>query len=185
MWVFYGLPFVTGNNTLVISINSVGLFLEVCYVVGFIYYCHTNKQRVNVGFKGIGIAVIFALAAFFELYFDKSKTTRKLVAGIQSTVFSVCLYAMPLDVMRTVIKTKSAEYMPFPLCCAGFANGIVWSIYALMSKPVDIYILIANGIGAILGAVQIMLWLVYRNGPKAGEKPTQNKAELSSEDSIV
>ncbi|KAL9673646.1 hypothetical protein QQ045_029907 [Rhodiola kirilowii] len=55
-----------------------------------------------------------------------------------------------------VRRDKSVQYMPFWLSFAGFANGLVWVAYALIQF--DLNITIANGTGAILGAIQLLLW---------------------------
>jgi len=44
VWAFYGLPFVTPDNTLVISINSFGFFLEIFYTTVFFVYSPWNKR---------------------------------------------------------------------------------------------------------------------------------------------
>ncbi|PIA65578.1 hypothetical protein AQUCO_00100818v1 [Aquilegia coerulea] len=187
MWIYYGLPFVTGKNTLVITINSVGLVLEFIYIGIFLWYCKTKKQRVNVLWKLGAIVGIFVLAAGLELGLTHKGFVRLTIAGVQSTVFSICLYAMPLDVMRMVIKTKSVEYLPLPLCIAGLLNGIDWSAYALFSKKIDPYILTANGLGAILGIVQVILYIIYcRSTPQHSKNPTdQKQVELSNNELIV
>lgn len=41
-----------------------------------------------------------------------------------------------------VITTKSVEYMPFFLSLANFANGCIWTAYALIK--LDIYILVTK-----------------------------------------
>lgn len=43
---------------------------------------------------------------------------------------------------KLVIKTKSVEYMPLSLSVASFANGVAWTIYALL--PFDPYILVIS-----------------------------------------
>jgi len=46
-WVFYGMPFVHPNSTLVLSINSVGILFEVVYLTIFFIYA-TKSGRVSV-----------------------------------------------------------------------------------------------------------------------------------------
>lgn len=45
-WIFYGLPVVHPDSTLVISINSAGLLLEFIYLNIFLFYT-TKKNRVH------------------------------------------------------------------------------------------------------------------------------------------
>lgn len=46
MWVFYGLPFVHPDSTLVVTINSIGLAMELIYVSIFLIYS-TWSTRVS------------------------------------------------------------------------------------------------------------------------------------------
>jgi solute carrier family 50 protein (sugar transporter) len=42
-WVFYGLPIVHPDSILVVTINSVGLVLELIYLA--IFYTYAGKQK--------------------------------------------------------------------------------------------------------------------------------------------
>lgn len=46
-WVLYGLPFVTPDSTLVVTINSFGLAIELLYLFIYVLYAD-NKGRVRV-----------------------------------------------------------------------------------------------------------------------------------------
>ncbi|CAB4280816.1 unnamed protein product [Prunus armeniaca] len=58
-----------------------------------------------------------------------------------------------------VIKTKSVKYMPFYLSLASLLNGVVWVVYALLKF--DINMLIPNGLGAISGVIQLILYATF------------------------
>jgi solute carrier family 50 protein (sugar transporter) len=62
---------------------------------------------------------------------------------------------------RTVVKTRSVEYMPFSLSFFLFLNGGVWSVYSLLVK--DYFIGVPNAVGFVLGTAQLVLYLAYRN----------------------
>ncbi|CAM8999783.1 unnamed protein product [Rhodiola kirilowii] len=46
-WVFYGLPFVHPDSTLVVTINGVGLAMELFYLAIFYIY-GDNKKRIKM-----------------------------------------------------------------------------------------------------------------------------------------
>ncbi|RHN49836.1 putative SWEET sugar transporter [Medicago truncatula] len=85
---------------------------------------------------------------------------RSLVVGIIFNFLNVIMYVSPLAVMENVIKTKSVKYMPFLPSLAIFLNGLCWTTYALIN-PFDIYLLVSNGIGAISGFVQLILYVYF------------------------
>ncbi|KAL5983698.1 hypothetical protein ACLOJK_017789 [Asimina triloba] len=62
---------------------------------------------------------------------------------------------------RTVISTKSVEYMPFLLSLFLFLNGAVWTFWSFLEK--DYFVGIPNGIGFILGTAQLLLYAIYMN----------------------
>lgn len=45
-WIFYGMPFVHPDSTLVVTINAVGLALELIYLTVFVVYA-SAKGRVR------------------------------------------------------------------------------------------------------------------------------------------
>ncbi|XP_051140519.1 bidirectional sugar transporter SWEET6b-like [Andrographis paniculata] len=158
-WIFYGLPIVHPDSTLVITINGAGLFLELCYLL--IFFIYTNK-------KNRGIIILFLLAEFLllgivaviTLLCFHTHTRRSMFVGIICVVFGIIMYGSPLSILRRVLKTKSAEYLPGWLCLAGFTNGTVWFAYANL-KSFDPYIATANGIGALLGFIQLSVLAYY------------------------
>ncbi|PON43787.1 SWEET sugar transporter [Trema orientale] len=83
-----------------------------------------------------------------------------------------------------VINTKSVEYMPFFLSLTNFLNGSVWTAYALIKF--DIYVLVSNGLGALSGALQLILYgYYYGSTPKKGDnnvaiKPSELQLSATS-----
>ncbi|XP_055805629.1 bidirectional sugar transporter SWEET6a-like [Solanum dulcamara] len=176
VWIYYGMPFVHPNSILVVTINSVGLFMQLCYLT--IFFIYTGK-RYRLQIIGILLGEIVGLAAVVAgtMLGMHTYASRTLVVGILATFFGICMYASPLTIMYKVIKTKSAEFLPKMLSIACFLNGICWAIYALLKF--DPFILTGNGLGALFALVQLVLIVIYRNPPpKEDEKPS--KVELQN-----
>ncbi|XP_009779360.1 bidirectional sugar transporter SWEET6a-like [Nicotiana tabacum] len=167
MWIFYGMPFVHPHSPLVVSINSVGLFLQLCYLS--IFFCYAGKQnrKIIVGMLFVEIVGLAAIVVGTMLGLHTT-ANRTMIVGIICTIFGICMYGAPLSVMFKVIRTKSAEFLPTWLSVACFLNGICWAGYALLKF--DPYILTGNGIGALLGLIQLLLLFIYRNPKKEDEK---------------
>ncbi|KAH6792119.1 hypothetical protein C2S52_002596 [Perilla frutescens var. hirtella] len=172
LWIFYGLPIVHPDSTLVITINSFGLFMEIVFLSIFFIYTSKNKNRPIIFMFVVGeLAFLAAIVVITLLCFD-THTKRSMFTGILCDIFGIIMYASPLSNLMEVIKTKSAEYMPFWLCVAGFSNGIIWFIYAFL-KTFDPYIAAGNGIGGMFGLIQLLVWAYYTIKAK-------NKAEEKS-----
>uniref|UniRef100_A0A452Z613 Bidirectional sugar transporter SWEET n=1 Tax=Aegilops tauschii subsp. strangulata TaxID=200361 RepID=A0A452Z613_AEGTS len=128
---WYGLPFVSPNNVLVSTINGVGAVIETVYVVIFLVFASNRKARLRTLGLASAVAAVFTVVALVSML-ALHGPARKLLAGLAMTVFSICMYASPLSIMRMVIKTKSVEYMPFLLSLAVFLCGTSWFIYGLL-----------------------------------------------------
>ncbi|KAG2710367.1 hypothetical protein I3760_04G023700 [Carya illinoinensis] len=165
-WIFYGMPFVHPDSLLVVTINSVGLALELIYLAIFYAYAAGQKngrKKVLIGLAGeVVFVVLIVVITMLALHTHKN---RSMMVGIICDIFNIIMYVSPLTIMKQVITTKSVKYMPFSLSLANFLNGCVWTAYALIKF--DIYILVSNGIGAVSGAAQLILYAVYyRTTPK-------------------
>ncbi|KAK8609350.1 hypothetical protein V6N13_061800 [Hibiscus sabdariffa] len=157
IWMFYGLPVVKKDNILVLTINSVGLVIELLYLTVYVVYANDRKKRLGVGcilLCEAASTVVIVLVALWPLY-----THITLFVGITADVFNIIMYAAPLAIWRKVIETRSVEYMPFWLSLAGFSNGICWTVYGLLQF--DIFILVSNGLGALFGFVQLALYAFF------------------------
>nr|GMC77758.1 Bidirectional sugar transporter SWEET6a [Ipomoea batatas] len=171
MWVFYAMPFVHPHSILVMTINTLGIALELSYLA--VFFCFSNaKTRGKMVF--LLLIQLLALAGIVAATLMGAHTTQKrsTIVGSLSVVFGIILYASPLSIMRTVIKSKSAEFLPGWLIASGFTNGIIWAAYACIRF--DIFVFVSNGVGALLSFIQIILKIIYRNGPKPDQpKPSE------------
>lgn len=66
-WVLYGLPFVTPDSTLVVTINSFGLAIELLYLFIYVLYAD-NKGRVRVPFFTILATALRTVSTY--IYID-------------------------------------------------------------------------------------------------------------------
>ncbi|OMP03250.1 SWEET sugar transporter [Corchorus olitorius] len=174
LWTFYGI--INPDGLLVMTVNGAGAVFQLIYVTLFLIYAPKDKKVktaklvaiLNVGFLGAVIAVtLLAIHGNMRLTF----------VGILCAALTIGMYASPLSAMRTVIKTKSVEYMPFLLSFFLFLNAGVWSAYSVLVK--DIYIGVPNAIGFILGSAQLILYVIYKN--KSGSaKSTEAMEEEGS-----
>ncbi|KAJ6803342.1 bidirectional sugar transporter SWEET1a isoform X1 [Iris pallida] len=163
---WYGLPFVSPNNTLVWTINGTGTVLEVAYVTMFLVFARKDTRAKMAGLLAL-VCSVFAAVALVSLLVLHGENGRKVFCGTAASVFSICMYASPLAVMRLVIETKSVEFMPFPLSLFSFLCGTSWFIYGILGR--DVFIMVPNGCGSALGAAQLILYAMYRKNKGPGK----------------
>ncbi|KAK9219190.1 hypothetical protein WN943_007830 [Citrus x changshan-huyou] len=156
-WVWYGI--VKPNSVLVASVNGFGAALEIIY----------GRTAVLAGVCDVVFPGTTVLVT--QIFFDRDVQIK--VSGFLSLCFSMVAYSSPLSAMKTVVVTKSVEYMPFLLSFILFINGAVWTVYAVLTK--DLFIGIPNGSGFILGTAQLVLYAMYWK-PKSSSKKSLDDA---------
>ncbi|MQM00781.1 hypothetical protein Taro_033517 [Colocasia esculenta] len=173
---WYGLPFVSPNNMLVYTINGTGAVLEAIYVTIFIVYAPRKGKLRMLGLLALVLTVFAAVALVSVLALHGQK--RKLLCGFAATIFSICMYASPLSIMRLVIRTKSVEFMPFFLSLFVFLCGTSWFVFGLLGR--DPFIAVPNGFGCGLGALQLVLYAIFRDS-KESRMHREGKGEGKAE----
>lgn len=85
MWSFYGMPFVTSDDILVLTINGAGLVLELAYVSIFIIYSNW-ATRVTI-YLFIDFSIISAVVMNFQPEKKKSGFLWIFVLMLQKKIF--------------------------------------------------------------------------------------------------
>ncbi|GKC39533.1 SWEET sugar transporter [Tanacetum coccineum] len=174
LWIYYAL--LKSNTMLIITINSVGCFVQTSYISFFLFYA-TKQARIQ-SLKLIMSMIVFGFGLIVVLtQFLASGLTRGLIVGWLCLAFSICVFVAPLGVLRQVIRTKSVEFMPILLSVALTINAVIWFFYGLLIS--DINIAIPNIVGFAFGIVQLILYLMYKNN-----KPVMNKKISKCEEKI-
>ncbi|KAJ3695660.1 hypothetical protein LUZ60_001037 [Juncus effusus] len=162
MW--YGLPIVSYGVVLVITVNSIGAVFQFTYLTLFLIYADT-RRKIKMGGLLIGAFCLFALIAYVSLeLFDHP--SRQTLVGYLSVASLISMFASPLFIINLVIKTKSVEFMPFYLSLATFLMSVSFFAYGMLLH--DFFIYIPNGIGTVLGVVQLLLYAYYSR--KSGDE---------------
>ncbi|KAA0055351.1 bidirectional sugar transporter SWEET12-like [Cucumis melo var. makuwa] len=149
LWLYYAS--FNSNETLLITINSVGCLIETLYIAIFIVSTLRFVLLLNFG----GFCIILLVTHFLVHGSNQVK-----VVGWICVAFSVSVFAAPLTIMRLVIRTKSVEFMPFSLSFFLTLSAITWLLYGVFLK--DIYVALPNVLGFIFGVAQMILYLIYR-----------------------
>ncbi|KAJ1960106.1 sugar transmembrane transporter activity protein [Dipsacomyces acuminosporus] len=114
--------------------------------------------------------LITALVAVGLLgYVDHSKDPAALDAfGLVCCLMTLLFLGAPLGQIGTVVKLRDASVLLPSVATLAFANNVLWSAYGYLQK--DPFMLVPNGIGTVLCAIQLALIGFY--GRAAANLPT-------------
>ncbi|PON95705.1 Bidirectional sugar transporter SWEET10-like [Trema orientale] len=178
MWLYYAT--LKSDLILLVTINSVGCVIETIYIALYIAYAPKQARMFTLRLLLLlnfgGFCLILLLSHFLA-----KGSLRATVLGWVCTSFAVSVFAAPLSIIRVVIRTKSVEFMPFPLSFFLTLSAIMWLFYGIMLK--DLCVAIPNVLGLIFGVLQMVLYVMYRKNKtvvllEEQKLPEQVKADV-------
>ncbi|QHO37974.1 Bidirectional sugar transporter [Arachis hypogaea] len=176
MDTFYGI--IKEGEYLVATVNGLGVFVQIIYILLFLLYAPKTikiKSAIMAGILDVGVLGAAILTSEIALKGE----ARTNAVGVMGAGLNILMYASPLAAMKTVVTTKSVEYMPFFLSFFFFLNGGVWLFYAFLVR--DVILGVPNGSGFVLGAMQLILYCIYRNGKSSSKHTSKQGLEEGSE----
>ncbi|KAK7324488.1 hypothetical protein VNO77_28066 [Canavalia gladiata] len=157
MW--YGTPLISPDNLLVTTVNSIGTIFQFVYIILFLMHAEkANKVRMLVLL--LAVLGMFAIVIVGSLQIA-DVLTRRFFVGFLSCASLISMFASPLFIIKLVIQTKSVEFMPFYLSLSTFLMSTSFFLYGLLND--DAFIYVPNGIGTILGMIQLILYFYYES----------------------
>ncbi|TYJ13206.1 hypothetical protein E1A91_A10G035800v1 [Gossypium mustelinum] len=156
--LWYGFPIISPGIILEATVNSIGAVFQLIYIIIFIAYATKPMKLKMLGFL-VSVFAVFASIVFVSLQFLDS-SSRQLFIGYLSVASLISMFASPLLIINLVIKMKSVEYMPFSLSLATFLMSLAFFVYGLLKH--DPFIYAPNGIGTVLGTVQLALYAYFK-----------------------
>jgi solute carrier family 50 protein (sugar transporter) len=139
----------------------------VCTGTGFVMIFHTYAPDRKYVYKmcgyGLLITVILLLYTVLAAVGVTGETNdhEGTVLGWITVFTTVAQFGSPLATMRRVIRTKSNASLPFFMCLMNVINCSCWITYS--SLKWNPFILAPSAAGAIMGVVQVVLWVIYRH----------------------
>lgn len=161
LWMYYAL--IKKNSMLLVSINSVGCFIETVYIIVYVFYA-SGEARRNAIKEIVSLNVCcFGFILFFTMFRFDDDLRVKIVAWI-CVIVAVCVFVAPLSIAYKVIRTRSVEFMPFALSFFLTLSAVMWFFYGLFKG--DNFVALPNVAGFILGLFQMVLYAIYKKSPK-------------------
>eukprot|EP00927_Polykrikos_kofoidii_P082565 TRINITY_DN8233_c0_g2_i1.p1 TRINITY_DN8233_c0_g2~~TRINITY_DN8233_c0_g2_i1.p1 ORF type:complete len:246 (-),score=25.80 TRINITY_DN8233_c0_g2_i1:91-828(-) len=172
MWVYYSAAKMhdTGEKLMPnLVVNAIGATCMTVYLIFFAAFAKERKQRVLVEVSMLVVGVV-GLILIFEMvipklscddfFWGKKETPLKeRVCGFVLVVLNVSMYASPLATMGTVIRTKSAEFLPWNMSVVGIVVCFLWATQGFMINDINVWL--PNVAGLFLSLAQLVLFLVY------------------------
>ncbi|XP_057457847.1 bidirectional sugar transporter SWEET2 [Lotus japonicus] len=156
--LWYGTPLISPDNLLVTTVNSIGAAFQLVYIVLFLMYAEKRRKVRTLGLL-LAVLGVFVIILVGSLQIADS-TVRRMFVGFLSCASLISMFASPLFIIKLVIRTRSVEFMPFYLSLSTFLMSVSFFLYGLLSE--DPFIYVPNGIGTILGMVQLLLYFYYK-----------------------
>ncbi|KAG4969079.1 hypothetical protein JHK87_034730 [Glycine soja] len=157
MW--YGTPLISADNLLVTTVNSIGAVFQFVYTIIFLMYAEKAKKVRMVGLL-LAVLGMFAIVLVGSLQID-DVIMRRFFVGFLSCASLISMFASPLFIIKLVIQTKSVEFMPFYLSLSTFLMSTSFLLYGIFND--DAFIYVPNGIGTILGMIQLILYFYFES----------------------
>ncbi|KAH7658187.1 solute carrier family 50 (sugar transporter) protein [Dioscorea alata] len=179
-YTWYGLPVVSRGleNFPLITINGVGVLLESSYILIYLWFSSSERKK-GVCLMAVPAIAVFCATAIVSSLVLHDHHHRKLLVGSVGLVASVLMYGSPLVAVKTVIKTKSVEYMPFYLSLFSFLASSLWLTYGLLAH--DVLMAAPSFLGTPMAIIQLILYCIYRNNKPASEELVKIDLEKNAE----
>jgi len=160
LYTWYASPLISNGleNILVLTINGVGIILEFLFVCIYLKYA-LPTAKVTMVRTIVGVMLVFASISTVSLLALRDQKHRKMLVGTSGMVVTVVMYASPLSNIRSVLRTKSVEFMPIHFSLFALINSCLWMIYFLVDK--NLILACPNILGVPLGTYQIALYSMY------------------------
>jgi solute carrier family 50 protein (sugar transporter) len=128
---------------------------------GLVLQVTTQQTPAPAHHEKVVIVIIFIWTVILTLIalvnFDAR--TRELIVGISVNINLLFFYGAPLSTIVTVLKERNSASIHLWTMTTNTMNGAFWTAYGI-AVP-DAFIYVPNGIGALLGAAQIVLIVLF------------------------
>jgi len=162
LWITYG--YFSGNNVLIL-VNGVGLICSIYYI--FTYHSNIARLEKDKLNKTLIIEGTILGAILFYIFYVSGANDQVFNMGIFASVFSIIMFAAPLEKTLTVIRTKSTESMIFMLSLMSVLCAASWAILGYVIG--DRFMMVPNLMATGLSLLQLTLFAVYPSSTAASK----------------
>ncbi|KAL3982448.1 Sugar efflux transporter for intercellular exchange family protein [Acanthocheilonema viteae] len=149
-WLRYGLM---KMDYTMIAVNIFAATLMGLYLI-FYYFMTKKKFWISIEV----CAVIFLISVMLLLVQIFGHDIFHPL-GFTCMTFNILNFGAPLAGLKVVLRQRSCETLPLPMCIANLLVSSQWALYGVLVS--DVYIITPNAIGMLLAIIQIALFLIF------------------------
>mmetsp|Transcript_47268 Transcript_47268/g.115104 ORF Transcript_47268/g.115104 Transcript_47268/m.115104 type:complete len:230 (-) Transcript_47268:445-1134(-) len=142
------------RNRFLIMINTFCVFTTCGFLLT---YQRFSAQRPLLRVYSL-LGFLMSVLIFWYAHMLGDAKGRTLLGSVQNFV-TCCCYASPLATLGTVLRTKSAESLPFLLVLMSCISGMAWLLYGLLIQ--DVFVQFPSLVGTTLSFFQLSLFAIY------------------------
>lgn len=142
-----------------------------------------ERLVLGVVFVWTCVASVVGLMAGGNNSNSLSLSSAEMVVGYVVNLNLVFFYGAPLSTIYTVLQQKTSISIHIPTLITNTLNATFWTAYGVTAAINDPFIYVPNGVGAVLGLVQIFLLLLFPRRQRREEQeetPTTATAALTA-----
>ncbi|KAF6208843.1 hypothetical protein GE061_014584, partial [Apolygus lucorum] len=147
------------NDPAMIPVNLFAIGLNMIYFLIFLAYSDCRGTIITNLVK----SVIGACALVSYTFLDSNNERVLTVYGTMVTGLMFALIAAPLKDLKEIIKNQDTGSLPFPMILSGTIVMSLWFLYGVILE--NVFIVVQNGVGLLLSAVQLSLFVIYPSKP--------------------
>ncbi|VDM07807.1 unnamed protein product [Wuchereria bancrofti] len=149
-WLRYGLM---KMDYTMIAVNIFAATLMGLYLI-FYYFMTKKKLWISIEICAV-IFLISLMLLLVRIY--RHDIFHPL--GFTCMTFNILNFGAPLAGLKVVLRQRSCETLPLPMCIANLLVSSQWALYGVLVS--DVYIITPNAIGMLLALIQIALFLIF------------------------
>jgi solute carrier family 50 protein (sugar transporter) len=144
------------GNPFVFAGNILGITCSLFYMLSTYGYADSSTRR---RIENVVLPLIFIETVISFLFIMLGPKIGLSILGYLANSIVFVVFASPLSTAAKVIKTKNSASINRPFGVIQVLNCITWTCYAAYIG--DIYLLVPNAVGLVLGIIQCFLMLMY------------------------
>lgn len=159
-WIMYG---ALASDMLVLGVNTVAAAMGVYYTRVYLQHGTGSLHDKIMVVLACLTPLAIAGSTVWSLPANASLASQADTVGTYALLLTLVSFAAPLVTIRDVVARESAAAIPTPIAISQTLQCIAWFIYGRQQE--DVFIIIPNVLGAILGAIQLSLIARYGRDP--------------------